>query len=210
MNEAKQLAPQMVELDTRQRIIEASIHLFGLKGFDGTSTREIARMAGVNIASLNYHFRSKQNLLQEVTFYVINDFRAKINQIPKEDLNTTADYAVKVYETLIADGPKCLNQFKMVLDAENFQEKLDPYPIGFEDFSYFFNKELHTTVPMQEKVWANNVILGYTIHMAVMSVSHIGRKHVDKYMPKQRDSIPLYVRQLAETLIRDLNFRFPA
>ena len=43
-------------------LIRAGIDLFGRYGFDGTSTREIARAAGVNIAGIAYHFGGKAGL----------------------------------------------------------------------------------------------------------------------------------------------------
>lgn len=48
--------------DTRSALIRAGIELFGRQGFDGTSTREIARSAGVNIAGIAYHFGGKAGL----------------------------------------------------------------------------------------------------------------------------------------------------
>jgi AcrR family transcriptional regulator len=47
---------------TEQRIIEAAVQLFSRQGFTGTSTRELARLAEVNEASLFRHFPRKQDL----------------------------------------------------------------------------------------------------------------------------------------------------
>jgi Transcriptional regulator len=49
-------------LGIKERIVEAAVHLFAHRGFSGTSTREIARLADVNEASLFRHFASKQDL----------------------------------------------------------------------------------------------------------------------------------------------------
>jgi len=46
----------------RDRIVEASIRLFSSQGFNGTSTREIARLADVNETSLFRYFPTKQDL----------------------------------------------------------------------------------------------------------------------------------------------------
>lgn len=54
------------QADTRERILDAAEELFTLYGFDGTSTRMITSRAGVNLASVNYHFGSKEALIQEV------------------------------------------------------------------------------------------------------------------------------------------------
>lgn len=48
--------------ETRQRIIEAAIQLFGEHGFEGASTREIAACAGVNAPALQYYFENKEGV----------------------------------------------------------------------------------------------------------------------------------------------------
>lgn len=200
----------MSDQDTKKRIVEASTYLFGVKGYDGTSTREIAQRAGVNIASLNYHFKSKQGLLKEVTVAVIEEFKLKINNIGISDLNSTAEFALKVFETMTEDSSKFLNHFKLFLDAEQHcGEDMQPTPIGYEQISVLLKKELNDSVPNAERLWANSIIFNYIMHTAVMSATVVGQKHIEKYMPNKKASIPVYIRQLVETLIRDLNSRYP-
>ncbi|MGE3611282.1 MAG: TetR family transcriptional regulator [Bacteriovoracaceae bacterium] len=200
---------KLTDIDTKSRIIEASIHLFGVKGFDGTSIRDITKMANCNVAALNYHFKSKHNLLQEVTNFIITEFKAKIKNIANEEVATAEDYAIRVFQTLTEDEHKCLNQFKLFLDAENFPCEMEPYPLGFEQLSMFLNKELNPNVPTEEKLWANSVIFTYIIHTAVMSCSHIGKKNIEKFFNNNRETFLVYIRQLVSAVIRDLNSRFP-
>lgn len=47
---------------TRQRLLEAGLQLFGKYGFDGVSTRELAKTAGVNLAAIPYHFGGKEGV----------------------------------------------------------------------------------------------------------------------------------------------------
>jgi AcrR family transcriptional regulator len=47
---------------TKARILGAAERVFADRGFDGSSTREIAAQAGVNISSLHYHWASKETL----------------------------------------------------------------------------------------------------------------------------------------------------
>ena len=56
------VAPPSEADGTRAALIRAGIELFGRRGFDGTSTRELARAAGVNIAGIAYHFGGKAGL----------------------------------------------------------------------------------------------------------------------------------------------------
>jgi AcrR family transcriptional regulator len=48
--------------ETRQRLLDAALRLFARDGFHGASTRELAALAGVNVATLNYYYRSKLGL----------------------------------------------------------------------------------------------------------------------------------------------------
>jgi AcrR family transcriptional regulator len=49
--------------DTKTRILDAAEKLFGEKGFDATSLRDITAEADVNLAAVNYHFQSKESLI---------------------------------------------------------------------------------------------------------------------------------------------------
>ncbi len=194
--------------DTRKRIIDASIHLFGIKGFTGASTREIAKIAKVNIASLNYHFRSKQNLLQEVSAFVLEEFEQRCIRLLDGPAKNSADYAVLLFDSLIENELKCLNHFKLYLDAENCPRELSARPIGFDQFNTFFEHELNASVPMEEKMWMTNVILAYLSHMAVMNSSSLGKKHIEKYMVDKHKTVGNYLHRLVQTMIRDLNLRY--
>ena len=53
-----------MELTTEEKIIEAARTIFTQKGFSATRTRDIAEEADINLALLNYYFRSKKNLFR--------------------------------------------------------------------------------------------------------------------------------------------------
>jgi len=52
--------------DTRTRILDAAEKLFAEQGLASTSLRQITREAGVNLAAVNYHFGSREQLIHEV------------------------------------------------------------------------------------------------------------------------------------------------
>lgn len=52
--------------DTKARILDAAEKLFARKGFHGTSLRGITMEAGVNLAAVNYHFGSKNALIEAI------------------------------------------------------------------------------------------------------------------------------------------------
>ena len=49
--------------DTRSKILDTAERLFGDRGYDATSLRQIIAAAGVNLAAIHYHFGSKEELL---------------------------------------------------------------------------------------------------------------------------------------------------
>jgi AcrR family transcriptional regulator len=49
---------------SRERLLQAAMRLFGVQGFSKTSTREIAQAAGANVAAISYYFGDKAGLYQ--------------------------------------------------------------------------------------------------------------------------------------------------
>ena len=54
------------EAATKAQVLSAAERLFALRGFQNVSVRDITAEAGVNLASVNYHFGSKDALLFEI------------------------------------------------------------------------------------------------------------------------------------------------
>jgi AcrR family transcriptional regulator len=51
------------------QIMEAAEKLFAEKGFEGTSVRDVAKEAGVNLAMISYYFGSKEKLMESLFKY---------------------------------------------------------------------------------------------------------------------------------------------
>jgi TetR/AcrR family transcriptional regulator, regulator of cefoperazone and chloramphenicol sensitivity len=56
--------------ETRARIIAAAMRLFGEKGYEGASTRDIAAAAGVNAPALQYYFDNKEGVLRACVEFI--------------------------------------------------------------------------------------------------------------------------------------------
>jgi AcrR family transcriptional regulator len=82
--------------NTRERIMEAALSLFSIKGYDGSATRDIAQMAEVNEITLFRHFGSKENLFREVlshyapTSMLSEKLNAQLQGNLREDLTLLA------------------------------------------------------------------------------------------------------------------------
>lgn len=57
------------DADARTRLLEAALNLFSRRGFEGTSVRELAAAAGVNLAAVNYYFGGKEGLRHQALRY---------------------------------------------------------------------------------------------------------------------------------------------
>src|SRR5438046_10505596 len=62
----KAVALDATSADTKTRILDAAERLFVEHGFEATSLRSLTSSAGVNLAAVNYHFGSKEELFQAV------------------------------------------------------------------------------------------------------------------------------------------------
>ena len=60
------IRPIKPQHETRTRILDAAEELFMQHGFEGTSMRHLTSRAGVNLAAVNYHFGSKDALIEAV------------------------------------------------------------------------------------------------------------------------------------------------
>ena len=68
------------KLDTKTRILDAAESLFAEHGFSDTSLRLITTRASVNLASVNYHFGSKKELIQAVIARHLELFMPLLNE----------------------------------------------------------------------------------------------------------------------------------
>ncbi len=66
-------------------IIDAAQKLFAVHGFDGTSVRDIAHEAGINVAMISYYFGSKEKLMEAVFEQKTNYTRIKVENLLLND-----------------------------------------------------------------------------------------------------------------------------
>ena len=91
----------MSELDdTKSRLLDAAGEEFALKGFEGATIRAICDRAKVNLAGVNYYFRSKEQLYAEAVI-AAHQCRSNIPaELPLESLNPTEALRLYIYSFL--------------------------------------------------------------------------------------------------------------
>lgn len=70
---------------SKQKVIDAASLLFFQNGFHGTSVRDIAEKASVNVSLISYYFKSKQGLLE----YAVTQYYEAYLKIMEETLEQT-------------------------------------------------------------------------------------------------------------------------
>lgn len=61
--------PELLTELSRNRLLQASVEVFAVKGFQNATVREICGKIGANIASVNYYFGTKEKLYAEALFF---------------------------------------------------------------------------------------------------------------------------------------------
>jgi AcrR family transcriptional regulator len=90
------------DLSTEEKIKEAARRLFTKKGYAATRTRDIAEAAGINLALLNYYFRSKEKLFNIVILENFVQFIGGVKTLLNEK-NTTLEEKIQGIADLYID-----------------------------------------------------------------------------------------------------------
>ena len=130
----------MIELNDKQiEILQVAEKLFAEEGFDGTSIRDIAKKANVNIAMISYYFGSKEKMLEALVLSRITDMRLQLESLYNENLPPFAkvDKMVELYITRINKN-SCIYQ---ILHSEFSNKKRE---LNFEGFTEMKRSNLET------------------------------------------------------------------
>ena len=102
--------PQQRSLDTRDRLVEAALLVFADLGFEGATTREIAKRAGVALAALPYHFETKEALWRAAADRIFGQlggaFRTRLAGLDGVDLPTRLRLILRDFVRFQAEHPE--------------------------------------------------------------------------------------------------------
>ncbi|HMI08631.1 MAG TPA: TetR/AcrR family transcriptional regulator [Flavobacterium sp.] len=114
---------------TEEKIKEAARIVFMKKGYSATRTRDIAEEAGLNLALLNYYFRSKEKLFQQIMMEKVQMMFSVLFPIannPETSLEEKITLLVENYITLLTKNPDLplfvLSEIRN--NPDHFQSKL--------------------------------------------------------------------------------------
>lgn len=131
---------------TRKALIEAALRLFGQKGYDAVSTREIADNAAANIGSIAYHFGGKPGLRLACAEYVMERIRSIVGPLFTGKLQPlTASEARGALETQLEQFGRFIatSSEAQVLATFILREIMQPGEVFHAVYSQLF-RPLHT------------------------------------------------------------------
>ena len=166
---------------TRQKILDIAAELFAKNGYDSTSIRDISSEANVNLASINYHFKNKQNLYLNVLDNNMDTMRFSLEEIAKDSTNFR-EYCHLIFEHFRKNSNLFLNCFRLFisnnlpLEKDNlpgFCNAKDFNPPAFQSMLELLKNELPPTIPTKGIEWAARHIFNSIAHTNLLLSSTI-------------------------------------
>lgn len=197
----------MAFCDTKTRILDAAEHQFARDGYHATSLRGITAEAKVNIAAVNYHFGSKESLLEAVIMRrltPLNETRSGLldDLLCKSDKKGTPPTCRQVLRTFVEPT---LHLRQRGSDAENFigligRTLAEPRGVAMTIF-------MRQMEPLMRKiVYALTLSLPglsqqeifWRLHFTIGALSHVMRCHERHSMLSDDVDVDTPVEQLVE------------
>ncbi len=195
-------------IEILERIMAAAEELFSEKGFSSTTVREITKKANCNLAAINYHFQSKDNLYAEVikrNLKILRDVRiASINKVLEENpKNIKLEQLLKAFadsfiEPLVDKGRG--QRFMKIMIHEMLEPRLPKQTFADEvaipTMKAFGNALKRIYPDITEKEIFMNVIsiIGQLMHTVHLNEIFKDEVHLQEQMPSMREMIENIVR----------------
>lgn len=98
---------------TKDKIVKATLDIISGEGFQNVTIRKIAGMAGVNVAAVNYHFGSKDAVINEALNMVTIQMEEAFSCLKSSELEPAArlESFVRQYSQVILEYPDIIRNF---------------------------------------------------------------------------------------------------
>jgi len=128
----------MTEFNDKQiEILQVAEKLFAEVGFDGTSIRDIAKEANINIAMISYYFGSKEKLLEALILFRISGMSLDLEILYQENISP-----IQKIEKLIAFYINRINSNRCMYQILHFELSSKKREINLDAFTEVKNNNL--------------------------------------------------------------------
>lgn len=195
--------------ETKEKIISCARILFADNGFEGTSIRDIAKAADVNVASVNYHFSNKEKLFGEILQAGYLECSQSMRQMydrEKPSLDEALIYLFRYFQNKSHD---LITYFKMMMSTQHnhhmtSQGTEDEFfgPPGGKVIADAIIMEAGGTMNEADLHWALRTLFSHVIHTSIMyNCCFKSNQHLPHTSDKD---IIQGIRRLARVVITDL------
>ncbi|MGW6172186.1 TetR/AcrR family transcriptional regulator [Arthrobacter sp. NPDC055138] len=104
--------------ERRLQFVRSAARVIAQDGLSAATTRRIAAEADAPLASLHYCFRSKDELLEEVYYYLSRDYAQALPPVPASDAglkSVVLAHARRVWERMLAEPHEQVTTFELLL-----------------------------------------------------------------------------------------------
>jgi len=100
---------------TKKKIIEAALNIISNEGLCNVTIRKLASLAGVNVAAINYHFGSKEQLINQALLSITEQLENSFEVLKNEDLlpEERLKYFLDGYTNTMLTYPVIIKNFIM-------------------------------------------------------------------------------------------------
>lgn len=116
----------------RDKLLQGAVDCLQERGYGNTSSRDIAKAAGANLASINYHFGSKEALLNDALGLCFATWNQRVQQAfdqstatsPYEQIRAVLAATVDSFEQIRPAVQACIESYAPALRSQDLRERL--------------------------------------------------------------------------------------
>lgn len=201
-----------LELDTKDKIIRAARILFAERGFEGTSVRQIAKDAKVNVALINYYFQNKDGLFFEIIRSSYDNISNGIKNFYEENKPTTEELMLQIFTHFSSNSTEMVSLFKLIISTHHpsedvlTQQQMDDNqsygPPSGETIALAITRDIGHPLSEVDLHWAVKTLFSHVCHTAIISSSFCQSSSRQHYMCE--DDIRQGISRLVRIVLQDL------
>lgn len=184
--------------ETKKKIIDVARKIFSENGFEGTSIRELAKQAEVNVAAINYHFGSKEQLFFFIIQDTITNLTLSLKLIYENHLikkTNAEDFFIEVYRYFHKNSYDIVSTMKVLMSVPMTQKsemrhikEIEKGPPGAEYFEKVLIENTQKEISAENLHWATTAIFSHITHKTIIMhtcISEEDKKNPDYFCSDQ-------------------------
>jgi AcrR family transcriptional regulator len=196
------------EASTRDKIMAIAHKLFAQKGLAAVSVREIAKLAAVNIAAINYHFGNKEALYEQTIRASLQKTALDIKKLYEDAGPSTSleEIVVLVFKYFKNHQEELLTGFKLFLNSGKVSEEFNEEdcligPPGGNVLYQCFKKTVPNALDA-DIIWAVRILFNQIIHKSLLVCTH--SENLQKRFNLSSQDLEKDILRLVKVLVQEL------